>query len=346
MEQELQAIFAGAPFSFGEVALRVFARQYDRCAPYRRFCDARGRRPDTISDWREIPHLPVTAFKHAAIYSGEGEPGWYFQTSGTTAGPEMRGRHLFENLDLYRACATPVFKRFVLPDHERMPLLMLAMHPTVNPHSSFSAYLRWQEEAFGVPGQGGWFVDETGLNVDALHKALANVTGPVALLGTAFAFVHLVDSGLQVRLPAGSRIMETGGFKGKSREVERAELYDLVRRTLGPEIVCINQYGMTEMSSNCYDQTLVTGSTRKSGPPWVAVRMLDPETMAEVPKGQPGIVAIADLANLYSCSFLLTQDVGIMHADGFEILGRAPGAEAKGCSIALDEFLSATGASL
>ncbi|MDF2631130.1 MAG: long-chain-fatty-acid--luciferin-component ligase (Acyl-protein synthetase)-like protein [Symbiobacteriaceae bacterium] len=342
MERELQAIFAGAPFDFGEVALRTFARQYERCAPYRRYCDARGKAPGTFGDWREVPHLPVTAFKHARIYSGAGEPGHYFQTSGTTAGPELRGRHWFENLDLYRACATPVFQRFVLGGRERMPMLMLAMDPAVNPHSSLSTYLKWQDEAFGVPGQGGWFVDESGLRVAELERALAAVDGPVALLGTAFAFVHLVDSGLKCRLPAGSLIMETGGFKGKSREVGRGELYDLIRGALGPDVICINQYGMTEMSSNCYDQTQVTGSVRKGGPAWVAVRMLDPETLAEVEVGQPGVVAIADLANLYSCAFLLTQDIGIMYEDGFEILGRAPGAEAKGCSIALDEFLAAT----
>lgn len=330
-------IFGGAPFDFGEVALALFARQYAGSLPYRRYCDARGKSPATVADWREIPHLPVTAFKHARIYSGAGEPAHYFQTSGTTAGLEQRGRHYFENLEIYRACSRPVFKRFVLPDVERLPMLMLAMNPAENPHSSLSWYLSQQAEAFGASHD--WFVDESGLRVDRLAAALERAEGPVALLGTAFAFVHLIDSGLKVRLPKGSRVMETGGFKGKSREVSREELYGQIREALGPDVVCVNQYGMTEMSSNCYDQTLLNGSTRKAGPDWVQVRMLDPETLVEVPAGQPGVVAIADLANLYSCAFLLTQDIGIRHTDGFDILGRAPGAEAKGCSIAMDEFL-------
>jgi hypothetical protein len=341
VEQELLSMFAGAPFSFGEVALRVFARQYDRCEPYRKFCIARGKTPATVGDWRDIPHLPVTAFKHARIYSGEGEPGAYFQTSGTTAGPDLRGRHWFQNLDLYRGCATPVFKQFVMPDVERIPMLMMHTSPADTPHSSLTHYLQWQLEAFGDAERSGWFVGPEGVKLDALRGALEAADGPVALLGTAFAFVHLVDSGLRVTLPKGSRVMETGGFKGKSREVERAELYRLIREALGADVVCVNQYGMTEMSSNCYDQTLATGSSRKGGPDWVAVRMLDPETLTEVEDGQPGVVAIADLANLYSCAFLLTQDIGIRYADGFEILGRAPGAEAKGCSIAMDEFLRA-----
>ncbi|HEY3368460.1 MAG TPA: hypothetical protein VGK74_25680 [Symbiobacteriaceae bacterium] len=337
MKQDLLAIFAGAPFDFGATALRIFARQYAGCAPYRRFCDVRGMTPASVTDWREIPHLPVTAFKHARIYSGEGEPGWYFETSGTTMGPEVRGRHFFERLDLYAACARPVFQRFVLPGVASMPMLMLAASPSANPHSSLSWYLGQQAETFA--SSVGWYVDESGLRLGELEAALRAANGPVALLGTAFAFVHLADSGLRLTLPPGSRVMETGGFKGKSREVERAELYRLIRAALGPEVVCVNQYGMTEMSSNCYDQTLVTGSPRKAGPAWVSVRMLDPESLAEVPPGTPGIVAVTDLANLYSCAFLLTQDVGVQHPDGFEILGRAPGAEARGCSIAMDQFL-------
>jgi hypothetical protein len=341
VERELLGIFDGAPFSFNEMASRIFARQYERCAPYRRFCAARGAAPGALSDWRQIPHLPVTAFKHARIYSGEGEPAHRFGTSGTTAGPELRGVHWFERLDLYAACALRPFKQFVLPDRERIPMLMLAQPPSEHPDSSFSWYLAQQADTYGEPGATGWFVDENGLRLAALEEALRAARGPVALLGTAFAFVHLVDSGFQLRLPAGSRVMETGGFKGKSREVERSELYDLIREALGPDVACINQYGMTEMSSNCYDQRLTTGSPRKAGPDWVRLRMLDPESLDEVEPGRPGIIAVTDLANLYSCAFLLTQDLGIQHADGFEVLGRAPGADARGCSIAMDQFLRA-----
>lgn len=340
MRAELKQIFDGATFDFGQLALRIFARQFERCQPYRRFCQGRGRTPETVRDWTEIPHLPVTAFKHARIYSGEGEPRFHFRTSGTTGGQEARGTHWFQDLDLYAACAVPVFKRFVLPDRDRIPLFMLAQPPAERPDSSLSWYLARQEERFGAPG-GGWWVDGSGLRVAELAEALRKTDGPAALLGTAFAFVHLVDSGVRLHLPPGSRMMETGGFKGKSREVERAELYRLVRSAFGPDLICINQYGMTEISSNCYDQTLTTGSPRKAGPDWVRLRMLDPESLREVPPGQPGLVAVTDLANLDSCAFLLTQDVGVQHPDGFEILGRAAGAEARGCSIAMDQFLAA-----
>lgn len=344
LKEQLLEIFDGAPLEFEGLALEIFRFQYTHSAPYRRFCDARGKRPESVAHWTEIPHLPVTAFKKARIYAGTEPPVHSFLTSGTTAGPEERGAHHFQDLDLYRAAALPVFKRFVLPDVERIPMFMLAMEPAQNPTSSLSWYLHQQAEAFGAPG-GGWFVGPEGLQAERLVEALRGVTGPVALLGTAFAFVHLVDwmaeRGLRLDLPKGSRVMETGGFKGKSRAVERTELYGLIRSALGDAVVCVNQYGMTEMSSNCYDQSLLTGSPLKAGPDWVKIRMLHPETLQEVEPGQPGIVAVTDLANLYSSAFLLTQDIGIQHPDGFEILGRAPGSEARGCSIAMDQFLAA-----
>jgi hypothetical protein len=362
LKERLLRIFAGAPFDFGGTALEIFTFQYENSAPYRRFCEARAKRPGTVTDWRAIPHLPVTAFKKARIYAGAEPPVHTFLTSGTTAGLERgatsedratlapqevaprRGAHHFQDLDLYRAAALPVFKRFVLPDVERIPMFMLAMAPSANPASSLSWYLEQQAAAFGAPG-GGWFVEPDGLQAERLIEALKAVEGPVALLGTAFAFVHLVDwlaeRDQRLNLPAGSRVMETGGFKGRSRTVERSELYALIRGALGAAVTCVNQYGMTELSSNCYDQTLLTGSPLKAGPDWVKVRILDPETLEEVPQGQPGIVAVTDLANLYSSAFLLTQDIGIQHPDGFEVLGRAPGAEARGCSIAMDQFLAA-----
>jgi len=338
MERELFAIFSGAPFVFEDLAVRVFTRQFERCEPYRRFCTVRGATPATIVDWREIPHLPATAFKHAQIYSGLGQPSHFFQTSGSS--DERRGRHYFERLDLYAACSKPVFRHMVMPDVDRMPMLMLAQPPAQRPDSSLSWYLDQQEQAFGAPG-GGWFVDQDGLQVNRLAAAVTQIDGPVALLGTAFSFVHLIESGFKTRLAPGSRVMETGGFKGKSRAIEREDLYSELRAALGPDLVCLNQYGMTELSSNCYDQTLSSSgrTQRKAGPDWMRVRILDPETLAEVEPGEPGLIAVTDLANLYSCAFLLTQDLGVGHPDGFEVLGRAPGAESRGCSIALDQFL-------
>ncbi len=143
--------------------------------------------------------------------------------------------------------------------------------------------------------------------------------------------------------------MDTGGFKGRSREVTREELYGEAQRTLGIALAwCINEYGMTEMSSQFYD-----GVAGRAGeiarrlhhpPPWVRTHATDPETLALLPEGSEGILCHWDLANLHSMMGIQTEDLGVVEAEGFRVLRRAKGAEARGCSIAADELLSVAAA--
>jgi hypothetical protein len=172
------------------------------------------------------------------------------------------------------------------------------------------------------------------------------------------AFAEL---GARFACPTGSRIMETGGFKGRSRELSRERLYAALHESLGIEPArIVNQYGMTELGSQFYDSVLVdaAGPRRKLGPPWTRVRLVDPETGADVQDDSPGLVVIHDLANTGSVAAIQTADLGrwIEAAEGgdpggdaaasdprfergFEVLGREPGAEARGCSIAADLML-------
>jgi acyl-CoA synthetase (AMP-forming)/AMP-acid ligase II len=168
----------------------------------------------------------------------------------------------------------------------------------------------------------------------------------VVLCGTAFAFVHLLDAlareGRRLRLPPGSRVMETGGFKGRSREVTRDELHAALATELGVDRDrIVNQYGMTELASQFHDSVLRCPGEprRKLGPPWTRVRLLDPETEAECAPGAVGRIAILDLANTGSLVALRTADLGRSVGDGFEVLGREAGAEARGCSLAADAML-------
>ena len=173
---------------------------------------------------------------------------------------------------------------------------------------------------------------------------------PVALCGTAFAFVHLCDAlaarGAVLALPEGSRAMETGGFKGRSRELARDALYALIERRLGiPPRRVVNQYGMTELGSQFYDSVLREPGEprRKLAPPWTRVRIVDPDTGKDAAPGDVGSVVVFDLANTGSVCAIQTADVGRAVGDGFEVLGREPGAEARGCSIAADELLASAG---
>ena len=166
------------------------------------------------------------------------------------------------------------------------------------------------------------------------------------MCGTAFAFVFLLDElarrGRVLALPPGARIMETGGFKGRSRELGQAELYAEIEARLGvPAARIVNQYGMTELGSQFYDSVLrLPGEPRrKLGPPWTRVKIVDPVTGGPAPEHGIGQIVVVDLANTGSVLALQTADLGRRARDGFDVLGREPGAEARGCSIAADELL-------
>ncbi|MDE2617234.1 MAG: long-chain fatty acid--CoA ligase, partial [Burkholderiales bacterium] len=128
-----------------------------------------------------------------------------------------------------------------------------------------------------------------------------------------------------------------------SREMDMEVFYDMLASTFGvPRCACINMYGMTELSTQFYDAGNATLPSLKSGPHWIRTRVLDPLTGLEMPRGERGILAHTDLGNFNAVTTILTEDVGVEVEGGFLLLGRAQGAQAKGCSLAVDEFLRAT----
>ena len=157
---------------------------------------------------------------------------------------------------------------------------------------------------------------------------------------------HVLDAfaveGETFALPEGSRILDTGGYKRESRELTPENFYDALSRTFGvPREHCINMYGMTELSTQFYDDGNAVLPSVKSGPHWIRSRTIDPLTGDDVQKGERGVLVHCDLANFNSTTSILTEDVGIEVDGGFLLLGRAEGAEATGCSLAVREFLKA-----
>jgi hypothetical protein len=316
----------------------------------RRFCQGRSRTPSELRCWREIPAVPTGAFKQVALRSFPAERTAHtFRTSGTST--SVRGELHLDSLELYEASLLPAFRRFVLPDlapGERARVLVLAPSPRELPDSSLSHMFAVVLRELGTP-ESGFYVDGGELQTDHLlaHLGEARDTeSPLALCGTAFSFVHLLDQlerrGAKLELPPSARVMETGGFKGRSREMPRAELYASLQRRSGvpPERI-VNQYGMTELGSQFYDSVLrfPDQPRRKLAPPWTRVAIVDPEAGEGATPGEPGAITVIDLANTGSVLALQTADVGRALGDGFELLGREPGAEARGCSIAADALL-------
>lgn len=350
LKEELLALIGRgmAPLAaegFDSLALRVFAFQYDANPAYRAYCDALGAaRP---SGWRDVPGLPTTAFKRMVVTCLDPSvAGRWFQTSGTTEGES--GRHYFDDHALYEAALLPPFARFLGLGAERMRMLILTPAAAEAPNSSLSHMMGVVARAHGAEGS-RHFVSDGQLDTGALFAALRDAergARPVILLGTGFAFVHALDAmrgeGTTFPLPPGSRIMETGGFKGRSREIPRETFYPELAAAFGvPLTHIINEYGMTELSSQFYDRSMVDAAPTdwKSGPPWVRVTAVDPLTGTEVPDGKPGLLRIVDLANLASVAFLQTEDVGVVGRGRFRVLGRVGGASVRGCSVGAEDLL-------
>jgi hypothetical protein len=347
---------------FDGLARRVAGYQFEHCAPYRAYCQARGVRPYAAESWTDVPAVPAAAFKVLDLISHPpGASSAVFRTSGTTAAGTTRGVHHVPDLDLYHGSLLPSFRAHLLPEGGRMPILSLVPSTSAQPDSSLSHMMAVVTERCGAPGSGSFLGPSGALDVGGVVAAAtdASKTGtPVLVAGTAFAFVHLIDaldeSSTTLTLPEGSRVMETGGFKGRSRELTRSGLYQGIARVLGvTERWIVNEYGMTELLSQFYDgvagvAAAVEAPGPRSGrvhrpPPWMRTRVVDPVSLEPVAEGQPGLLAHLDLANLGSVSAVLTEDLGVREAGGFRLLGRAPGAEPRGCSIAMDDLLAAVG---
>jgi hypothetical protein len=245
------------------------------------------------------------------------------------------------------------------PDRDRLRALVLAPSATESPDSSLSFML--DRFAAHLGGQASFHVRAGELDVAGFARASAEARrsgDPTLVLGTSFAWVHLLDAaaGDDLSLPLGSRAMLTGGFKGRSREVSPAELRRAIAGALRiPESHVIGEYGMTELSSQLYEGTLAAtiGGDRCGvatseaiahgvyfAPPWVRVTAVDPSTLMAQNPGLVGIARIVDLANVDSAVAIQTSDLVHMRGGGVALLGRAPGAPPRGCSIAMDEMLS------
>ena len=197
------------------------------------------------------------------------------------------------------------------------------------------------------PDHATFFVRDGALEADALRARVCRLdpSTPALVLATSFALVHLLDAlaGDVLPLPAGSRVMQTGGYKGRSREVPQDALCQGVAQAfaIDPRDI-VGEYGMTELSSQFWQREGERGELRRVyvEPAWARVVPVSPQTLEPVARGEAGVARIEDLANVDSAFAIVTQDLVRRVAGGFELLGRAAGAPPRGCSIALDEMLS------
>jgi len=346
LEEKVSRFIMGHRGSFEDLALEVFAYQHNACRGYRNLCHSQGVTPDTVHHWKDIPAVPALAFKHLDIACKPLEEAErVFYSSGTTQ--QGRSRHYMFSLRLYECAIEHHFKEHLLPDREKMPIFVLMPPPAEMPESSLAYMLGYVKQRFGAEGSDHFVSVKHGLEANRLIARLRDLKEAVLLLGTSFSFVHLLDylceQEIRLQLPPGSRVMDTGGFKGRSREMRREELLNLLQTRLGIDPhYCINEYGMSEMSSQFYDHVSgePVGERFYRPPHWVRTIVINPETMREASPGEVGILRHWDLANLYSAMVIQTEDLGVAKGEGFILLGRLSGAERRGCSLAIDELIT------
>ena len=350
---------AGLESEFNRLALELFNLQCVHNPVYRDLCRARGVSPGSLDSWRDLPAVPAAAFKELPVTClAANEVTTTFCSSGTTSQSPSRHFHSPFSLMAYEASFLPWFRRQALENWNNStesiisdaskPLQWISLIPAraAAPSSSLAYMISTLLERFGgessstcgsIGGGGEWEVDARRL-IDALDQAMVS-DRPVMILGTAFNLVHLFDrlteAGRRFQLPAGSRVMETGGYKGRSRTLIPAELADGIRSLLGiPFDGILTEYGMSELSSQAYARwPHPAGPGELAFPGWARPLVISPETGVEAAEGETGLLRIVDLANVASVLCLQTEDLVVRRKSGFQLLGRRPAAEARGCSL-------------
>ncbi len=328
---------------FETMVLKLLRWQRAECTALDRALSAAElhRAPTRLS---EVVGVPTDVFKSARIATfAKDREIRCFHSSGTTR--EVRGQHAFATLELYEDAATTAAACWLLP-RSKYHCMFFAESEHDAPHSSLSAMLamfahRWSAEGQPSP----WCIRNKQLDKDAIAEHIQWIRrqgAPVALLGSTFAFVHYADRFEPLRLPAGSVVMPTGGFKGQSRELAPEALLQLLKEHLGVERQqIVQEYGMTELSSQAYEvHSTVNETVLYRAPPWMKMDAVNPEDLSVLPLGIEGILRVIDLANIGSCVAIQTLDLGTVYEHGFTVRGRLPGATPRGCGRAMDALLS------
>jgi phenylacetate-coenzyme A ligase PaaK-like adenylate-forming protein len=321
-----ERIFSVTETDFDSLALEIFRFQFEHNPVYAAFAKGIGKTPDVVKRVDEIPFLPVELFKTHKIYSSDKEPEIVFTSSGTTG--QVTSKHYVADVSLYQNSFRQAFQKFY---GEIADWTILALLPSYLEREGSSLVMMADELIRESKNSDSGFYLH---NYEELFSVLIKLNGEgkkVMLLGVTYALLDLAE---KFPLPLkNAEIMETGGMKGKRKEMVREEVHQILKNAFGANEIH-SEYGMTELLSQAYSK----GNGIFNCPPWMKIQvreMNDPFSYAE--NGKTGGVNIIDLANIYSCSFISTSDLGKLHADGsFEILGRFDDSDIRGCNLMVE----------
>ena len=308
---------------FVQAALQTFGYQYQHNQVYQRFCTLLGRTPDKVRQLTDIPFLPIEFFKSEAVYCGNERPATVFTSSGTTG--SQTSRHYVKDLVVYQQSFRQGFADFYGNIEEYTVLALLPSYLERTGSSLITMVADLIERSGSADS--GFYLNEYDLLAKKL-TALDRSGRKVLLIGVSFALLDLVETHrFQLK---NTIVMETGGMKGRRKELIREELHAILCEGFGVEHIH-SEYGMTELLSQAYS----AGSGLYESVRWLKVLIRDTNDALSYQRPlKTGGINLIDLANIHSCSFIATQDLGRLHPDGrFEVLGRFDNADIRGCNL-------------
>jgi len=312
--------------NFEAACLEVFRFQYDQNSVYHQYVDALNINAGKVNSYQKIPFLPVSFFKSHRIITSDFVPEAVFESSGTTG--SVNSKHFVKSLDLYR-------KSFVRTFEDAYGALknwcVIGLLPSYLERSNASLVVM-VDEMIRLSGHplSGFYLHE----FDQLASVLKDLElrkQPALLIGVTFALLDFAEHfPMALRY---TRVMETGGMKGRRQEITRDEVHDILKKAFGLDQID-SEYGMTELLSQAYAR----GQGIFRCPPWMRILLRDeddPLNVHDAEKNQlSGLINIIDLANIYSCAFIATDDIGKLYPDkSFEVLGRMDNSDMRGCSL-------------
>ncbi|MEM9075872.1 MAG: acyl transferase [Bacteroidota bacterium] len=308
---------------FENKCLEVFSFQFSQNSVYKLYCELLGKTPKTVSHSSEIPFLPIEFFKSKKIVSSTNSIEAIFESSGTTG--SVTSKHYISSLAIYKESYTKAFTHFFGPVQEYCILALLPAY--LERKGSSLVYMVDDLVKQSQHPESGFYL----YDIEELHAKLIKLEEAktkTLLIGVSFALLDLAEQ-FPISLKH-TLLMETGGMKGRRKELIREELHKQLINAFEVDKI-YSEYGMTELLSQAYSM----GNGTFVCPPWMKVTTRDTEDpLSSQANGKTGGINIIDLANVYSCSFIATQDLGKVYANGsFEVLGRFDHSDVRGCNL-------------
>jgi phenylacetate-coenzyme A ligase PaaK-like adenylate-forming protein len=309
--------------SFNAAALAVFKHQFEHNSVYRSFCDLLYKHPSEVKTVEQIPFLPIQFFKSHTVVSNSKSADATFTSSGTTG--SIVSKHFVSDLEIYKQSFRRGFKSFYGAIEEYTVLALLPSY--LEREGSSLVYMANDMITQSNQPESGFYLHD----LEALKNTLLKLEAKrqkTLLIGVSYALLDLIEAH-SFKLKH-ITVMETGGMKGKRKELVKSELHTILKHGFGVDKIH-SEYGMTELLSQAYSK----GDGIFKAPAWMKILTRDPEDALSIqPIGKSGGVNIIDLANINSCAFIATQDLGKIHSNGtFEILGRFDESDIRGCNL-------------